>query len=81
MGWRGTYVMTKGSMIRPLVEHFDELISLDKAKEKAIAAILYAAHKAQRRFLDLPGLTWFKHNGIDPRPTVDAILSNWSEWA
>lgn len=62
-GYRRTYVMREGSMVRPLVEFLDGQITLEEAKEKAIAEILASAYKALRKFLDLPNVTWWEHDG------------------
>jgi len=69
-GYRETYVMRFGSMVRPLVEYLDGQISLEAAHDKAIAEILAAAYKALRRFLDFPSVTWYSH---DVSRTVEIV--------
>ena len=60
-GWRDTYLMRKGSMIKPVVEYLDGEISLELARKKAVADIIYAAFKAYRRFLDIPEIRWVEN--------------------
>jgi tRNA A37 N6-isopentenylltransferase MiaA len=73
-GWRDTYVMKKGSMIKPAVEYLDGNISLTAAKEKAVADITYAALKAYRRFLDIPEIRWIENDPEKPQQAIDQIL-------
>lgn len=61
-GYRGTYVMRKGSMVKPLVEYLDGKISLQIAKTKAVAEIVSAAYKAYRKFLDMSGIMWYENS-------------------
>ncbi|MFG0252520.1 MAG: hypothetical protein ACF8NJ_06565 [Phycisphaerales bacterium JB038] len=61
-GYRHTYVMQTGSMVRPLVEYIDGKITLEVAKRKAVAEVVAAAYRAYRRFLDLPNVEWYEHD-------------------
>lgn len=73
-GWRNTYAMRKGSIIRPLVEYCDGKITLSQARDKAVADILYAAYKAYRRLLDLQAITWCT-NGEDAVNTISSLFA------
>lgn len=73
-GYRRTYVMREGSMVRPLVEYIDGEITLALAKEKAIAEIVASAYKALRKFLDLPDVTWYENDTTRTSMLVNCVV-------
>lgn len=74
-GYRESYVMRCGSMVRPIVEYLDGLISLEAAEDKAVVEILAAAYKALRRFLDFPSVTWFAHDAMNFSVTMKSLTA------
>ena len=78
-GYRETFVMRKGSIIRPTVEYLDGSIDLETAKKKAITGLLYAAYKSYSRFLDVPGITWYEYDEKNKEPLVEQIVLKISE--
>ena len=75
-GHRNTYVMRKGSMVKPLVECIDGEITLEMAKEKAQAEILSSAYKAYRKFLDLPGIEWYENDATRLPHVIESIAKH-----
>jgi len=78
-GYRETYVMRFGSMVRPLVEYLDGQISLEAAQDKAVVEILAAAYKALRRFLEFPSVIWYAHDVSCTSEIVRALRAHLDE--
>jgi tRNA A37 N6-isopentenylltransferase MiaA len=60
-GWRNTYIMSKGSWSKPIVDYLDQKITIEEAKDLAEENTLRTAHKAYNKFIEIPNVKWFEN--------------------
>ena len=71
-GWRDTYIMAKGSVSKPLLLYLEKKLTLAQAKDLAAENVLRTAYKAYDKFLEIPGVRWFKNDSS----VIESILNH-----